>query len=188
MSKLVPPNAHQLKIKSIPVTDFGQPDGFTDEDRRVMSAGGLPTTQEIIRDMLGVMTAYHGIGLSAIQIGIPLQLITIDIGVVRDGKKPGIEYLCMVNPTIIKFSKDAIFDTEGCLSFPDFYQSVARPSAIYIKYLNPENNFAEEQCRFEGLSARTILHEMDHLDGKTIFEKASSMKRNRYLNNLRKGK
>lgn len=167
---LLHPNSSMLKTISKPVTDFGI------------------TTNNIIRDMYGVMTSHNGIGLSAIQIGIPLQIITIDVGVVRDGKKSGVDYLCMVNPVITDTIRVSESEEEGCLSFPDFYQSVSRLTAVQVKYLNPENNFAEEEHKFEGLLARVIQHEMDHLKGKTIFDEASAMKRAHYLKKINKGR
>ena len=113
--------------------------------------------QKLMDDMLDTMYAAPGIGLAAIQIGIPKRIIVMDIG--KDKKEP----IYFVNPIIKnKNEKKSIYE-EGCLSVPNQFAEIERPNECEIEYLdyNGEKNF----LKAEGLLATCIQHEMDHLEG-----------------------
>src|SRR5690606_30557222 len=132
----------RLKQKSLPVEG-----GVTDAHRALMD------------DMLETMYAAPGIGLAAIQIGEPLRIIVMDLS--REGEPKAPRYF--VNPEILWRSEETQPYEEGCLSVPDIYDEVDRPSRVKLRYLNYHGEQIEEEA--EGLYAVCIQHEMDHLEG-----------------------
>lgn len=104
------------------------------------------------------MYTNKGIGLAAPQVGIPKRVIIADIGE---------ELITMMNPEILTgFGED--FLKEGCLSVPDTFVSIKRRQSIWVKYLNKKGN--EQECELNGLTARVIQHEVDHLNGVLIID------------------
>ncbi len=132
--------------------------------------------------MLECMYQNNGIGLAAPQVGILKRLVVIDCSDNKDKKKP----LKLINPEIIKLSKNVSEFEEGCLSLPSQYAKVTRPSEITLKYKNIEGLTCERE--FIGLEATCIQHEIDHLDGKLFVDHISKLKKNIIIKKLKKFK
>ena len=132
--------------------------------------------------MLECMYQNNGIGLAAPQVGILKRLVVIDCSDNKDIKKP----LKLINPEIIKLSKNISEFEEGCLSLPSQYAKVRRPSEITLKYKNIDGLTFESE--FIGLEATCIQHEIDHLDGKLFVDHISKLKKNIIINKLKKFK
>jgi peptide deformylase len=159
---LVVPNP-LLKQVSAPVEG-----GVTDELRALMD------------DMLETMYAAPGIGLAAIQIGVPKRVIVMDLA--REGEEPQPRFF--VNPEITWSSEELVACEEGCLSIPDIYDEVERPAQVRIKYLNRDGETVEEEA--DGLYAVCIQHEMDHLQGIVFIDHLSRLKRDRAVSKVKK--
>ncbi len=125
---------------------------------------------EIVDEMLKTMYAAPGIGLAATQVGINLRIAVIDITPPEKGKNP----LILINPSIIKGEEKVKFE-EGCLSFPGVYEEVERYSKIWFSAFDPE--WKEISGVAEGLLARAIQHEVDHLDGILFIDRLPPLKR-----------
>ena len=136
--------------------------------------------QQIMDDMLDTMYAAKGIGLAAIQIGIPKRIIVMDIS--KDPKKKEPRYF--VNP-IIK-NKNPIKSTyeEGCLSVPNQFAEIDRPSKCDVEYL--DYNGQKQLLNAEGLLATCIQHEMDHLEGILFIDYLSKLKKSMIIKKLSK--
>ena len=130
--------------------------------------------------MLECMYQNNGIGLAAPQVGILKRLVVIDCSDNKDIKKP----LKLINPEIIKLSKNISEFEEGCLSLPSQYARVTRPSEITLKYKNTKGVICESE--FSGLEATCIQHEIDHLDGKLFVDHLSKLKKNIIIKKLKK--
>ena len=136
--------------------------------------------QELMTDMLETMYAANGIGLAAIQVGIPQRIIVMDICKEENKKEPRF----FVNP-IIK-NKDPFKATyeEGCLSVPNQFAEVNRPSKCEVEYLDYNGN--KQLLKAEGLLATCIQHEMDHLEGILFIDYLSKLKRSMIIKKLSK--
>ena len=132
--------------------------------------------------MLECMYKNNGVGLAAPQVGILRRLVVIDCSDNKEIKKP----LKLINPEIIKLSKNISEFEEGCLSLPSQYAKIVRPSEIILKYTNIEGLICESQ--FSGLEATCIQHEIDHLDGKLFVDHISRLKKNIIIKKLKKFK
>ena len=139
--------------------------------------------KKLVDDMLDTMYDAPGIGLAAPQVAESLQLCVVDIGVQDD--KPGSDVLVLINPRIVKAEGKIVWN-EGCLSVPDFEEEIERKATITVQALDRQGK--EFQLDAEGLKAVCIQHEMDHLLGTTIADKVSFVKRNYYLQRVKKGK
>ena len=138
--------------------------------------------QKIMDDMLETMYAANGIGLAAIQIGIPKRIIVMDISKDQNKKEP--RYF--VNPMII--NKDKLKSTyeEGCLSVPDQFAEIDRPKNCDVEYLD---YYGEKKLlKAEGLLATCIQHEMDHLEGILFIDYLSKLKKSMIIKKLSKNK
>ena len=138
--------------------------------------------QKLMDDMLETMYAANGIGLAAIQIGIPKRIIVIDLNRDEIQKKP----MYFVNP-IIK-NKDLLKATyeEGCLSVPNQFAEVDRPSKCEIEYLDYDGN--KKLLKADGLLATCVQHEMDHLEGILFIDYLSKLKKTMIIKKLSKKK
>ena len=136
--------------------------------------------QQLMKDMLETMYAANGIGLAAIQVGIPKRIIVMDICKEENKKEP--RYF--VNP-IIK-NKDPLKATyeEGCLSVPNQFADIDRPSKCEVEYL--DYNGQKQLLKAEGLLATCIQHEMDHLEGILFIDYLSKLKRSMIIKKLSK--
>ncbi|MTI10624.1 peptide deformylase [Curvivirga aplysinae] len=136
--------------------------------------------RQLMDDMMETMYDAPGIGLAAPQVGVSKRVLVMDIGDEETGPQP----IKMANPEIAWASDDMSSYNEGCLSFPEQYANVDRPSQVKIKYLD-ENNVAQE-LDADGLLATCVQHEIDHLDGVVFVDRLSSLKRNMILRKLKK--
>ena len=135
--------------------------------------------RKLMDDMLDTMYAAPGIGLAAIQVGIPKRIIVIDLSK-EEEKKP----LYFVNPKIIIKSKNNSTYEEGCLSVPGQFAEVDRPNECHISYL--DYNGHKKELKAEGLLATCIQHEMDHLEGILFIDYLSKLKKSMILKKLSK--
>ena len=141
-------------------------------------------TQQLMDDMLETMYDAPGIGLAAVQIGVPLRVIVMDISWRNeDGKK---EPLYFVNPEIKVKTKNLSTYEEGCLSVPDQYAEIDRPEKCEVNYLDYNGKKSTLIC--EGLLATCIQHEMDHLEGILFIDYLSNLKKNMIVKKLIKTK
>lgn len=136
----------------------------------------------LLDNMLETMYANDGIGLAAVQVGVHLRCIVIDIGV-RDGTRTPIKF---VNPEIVRKAQQLSVYTEGCLSFPDQFSEVTRPETVTVRYLDEHG--LEKTLEADGLLATCLQHEIDHTDGIVFVDHISSMKRDIILRKLKKAK
>ncbi len=127
--------------------------------------------RKLMDDMLETMYAAPGLGLSAVQVGVPKRVIVVDLA--RRGEPPA--PLRLVNPELVWASHETMSNEEGCLSLPDQYATVTRPAAVEIRYLDDENQ--RRELRTEGLLATCIQHEMDHLEGVLFVDHISPLRR-----------
>jgi peptide deformylase len=139
------------------------------------------------------MYAHGGVGLAGVQVGRLKRILVADLGLIRktvtneEGKQIsgyGKEMIKIVNPEIVEESDEYVKASEGCLSYPSFEEFVDRSKWIILRYKTPLGEEITE--RFDGWEARIILHEMDHLDGITLFTRSSRLKRTRYEKKLLK--
>ena len=138
--------------------------------------------KQLMDDMLDTMYAANGIGLAAIQIGVPKRIIVMDIS--KEDKKKDPRYF--VNPVIIK--KDSLEATyeEGCLSVPNQFAEINRPSKCEVEYL--DYNGDKKILNAEGILATCIQHEMDHLEGILFIDYLSKLKKSMIIKKLSKSK
>jgi len=134
-----------------------------------------PDILNLIKDMAETMYADSGVGLAAPQVGVSKRIITID----EDEEK----LLVLLNPEIIKSEGEAV-EEEGCLSVPGVYSEVERSSKVTVKALN--ENGDPIKITKEGLTARALQHEIDHLNGILFIDKIGRMERQILLNKLKK--
>ena len=134
----------------------------------------------LMDDMLETMYDAPGIGLAAIQVGVPVRVIVMDLA--GEGEEPAPRYF--VNPEILDPSEDTSVYQEGCLSVPEFFDEVERPARCRVRYLDYHG--AEQVLEAEGLLATCIQHEMDHLEGVLFIDHLSRLKRDRVLKKLKK--
>ena len=138
--------------------------------------------QKLMDDMLETMYAAPGIGLAAIQIGIPKRIIIIDISREKKNKNP----LHFINPEIVWKADENIIYEEGCLSVPNQFAEINRPKECHVKYLD---YFGQPQLfKAEGLLATCIQHEIDHLEGILFIDYLSKLKKTMIIKKLSKQK
>ncbi len=149
----------------------------------------------LLDDMAETMYDAPGIGLAAIQIGIPLRVVTIDVAkrqaddedspdgetdsqsadIGDDAEEPPRETIFMINPKILKFEDEPSVYEEGCLSIPEFFAEVERPAGCTVSYLDRDGN--EQIVDASGILSTCVQHELDHLDGLLFIDKLSRLKR-----------
>ena len=127
--------------------------------------------QRLSDDMLETMYDAPGIGLAAIQIGVPRRMLVIDLSKEGEEKQP----LIFINPEIVRSSDERSVYEEGCLSIPDYYAEVERPANVTVKYLDREGK--EQSVEADGLLATCLQHEIDHLNGVLFIDHISRLKR-----------
>ena len=138
--------------------------------------------KSLMNDMLDTMYAADGIGLAAIQIGIPKRIIVMDISWHKTEKKP----MYFVNPIIRGKDKEKSIYEEGCLSVPNQFAEVERPRKCEVEYIN--YNGKKELLKAEGLLATCIQHEMDHLEGILFIDYLSKLKKSMIIKKLLKNR
>lgn len=134
----------------------------------------------LVADMYETMYDAPGIGLAAIQVGVPLRVVTTDCSPREEFREP----LTLINPEILELSGEDVPYDEGCLSIPDFYEEVVRPANARVRYMDIEGKTHEIDA--DGLLSTCIQHEVDHLDGKLFIDYISTLKRSRVVTKFKK--
>ena len=142
---------------------------------------GTDEIKKLAEDMLETMYAAPGVGLAAPQVGVSLKMVIVDIGVVLGERNP----FFFLNPEIVN-SSDVIAFEEGCLSLPEFTLEIDRFRILELKYQDLEG--IEKSLTAEDFFTVAIQHEMDHLEGRLLLDRASAVKRNMYHRKARKMK
>ena len=156
------------------------------EPNKILRQKSLPVDQvgleeqKLMDDMLETMYNANGIGLAAIQIGVPKRIIVIDISKKDEKNSP----MYFVNPLIKnKVTETSVYE-EGCLSVPNFFAEVNRPKKCNVEYLDYDGN--KKILNAEGLLATCIQHEMDHLEGVLFIDYLSKLKKSMIIKKLSK--
>ena len=130
-------------------------------------------TRKLVGDMFETMYAAPGIGLAAIQVGVPRRVVTLDLAKKDEPLQPQV----FINPEIIWRSEAKGIYEEGCLSIPEYYEEVERPAQVKVKYLDLDGKPQEVEA--DGLLATCLQHEIDHLNGVLFIDHISKLKRDR---------
>ncbi len=138
------------------------------------------TIRKLVDDLFETMYEAPGIGLAAIQIGVPKRVVTMDLSKKEDDHKPQI----FINPEVIWKSAETSKYEEGCLSIPEFYEEVERPAQVKVKYLDIDGNAQEIEA--SGLLATCLQHEIDHINGVLFIDYISKLKRDRIVKKFAK--
>ena len=126
-------------------------------------------------DMFETMYDAPGIGLAAIQVGVPKRVVTIDVAKKDAPREPQV----FINPEIVSSSEEKSVYEEGCLSIPDIHEDVERPTRVRVRYLDLDGTAHEVEA--DGLLAICLQHEIDHLNGVLFIDHISKLKRDRTL-------
>ncbi len=138
--------------------------------------------RKLAADMLDTMYYERGIGLAAVQVGVLKRMLVADV-TWRENEGPGEQHV-LINPEILEDTKDEHIYKEGCLSFPDQFAEVTRPSGVRVRYLDLDGK--QQEKTFDGLLATCIQHEIDHLNGIVFVDHISSLKRDMIIRKLKK--
>ncbi len=138
--------------------------------------------RRFLDDMLETMYEAPGIGLAAIQVGVPRRIVTIDVSPREEGQPRA--PLFLINPEIVSSVDDRSVYEEGCLSIPDYYAEVERPAGVRLRYLDREGK--QQEIEADGLLSTCIQHEVDHLDGKLFIDYLSRLKRDMVIRKFTK--
>jgi peptide deformylase len=136
----------------------------------------------LIEDMTDSMYAADGIGLAAVQIGVPKRVVVIDLDQKEGNKNPR----AYINPKVIWASEEMAVFEEGCLSVPEIWDDVERPARIRCEYLDRDGN--KQLLEADGMLATCLQHEMDHLNGVLFIDHLSRLKKNMAIKKLTKAK
>ena len=139
-------------------------------------------TQKLMDDMLQTMYAAPGIGLAAIQIGIPKRVVVMDLSKDKEKKDP----FYLVNPEIVWKSENLVSYEEGCLSIPNQFAEIERPEKCHVKFLDYYGK--QQLIKADGLFSTCIQHEVDHLNGILFIDYLSKLKKNMIIKKLSKQK
>ena len=152
-----------------------------------------PDIRKLAEDMLETMYANNGIGLAAVQVGVHKRLIVVDVDwpSPRYDDEPEAQErqgnpLVLINPEVIGSSEDMTVFNEGCLSFPDQYSEVERPTSATIRYMDLDGQ--TQTIEADALLATCIQHEIDHINGIVFVDHISKLKRDMIIKKLRKQK
>ena len=129
--------------------------------------------RQLVDDMFETMYEAPGIGLAAIQVGVPRRIITMDLSKDEDPQEPRV----FINPELLWTSDETATYEEGCLSIPEYYEEVTRPAQVRVAYLDLEGK--EQMLEANGLLATCLQHEIDHLNGVLFIDHISRLKRAR---------
>jgi peptide deformylase len=146
-----------------------------------------PTSAEVrqlVQDLADTMYDAPGVGLAATQIGVALRVVVTDTEWRQEGAERDLHV--WINPEILFFSDEKETFEEGCLSVPEIYEEVERPSRIRLRWHDLEGT--RHEAEFNGFEAVALQHEFDHLDGKLFIDRLSSLKQNLIKKKLRKRK
>jgi peptide deformylase len=160
----------------IPILKYGAAELRTVSQPVDVFSGEL---EAIVKNMFDTMYGSPGIGLAAAQIGINIRLTTVDLSVGEDSA----QRIILCNPEIISIEGEQKVN-EGCLSVPDFSETVSRPMKMVVRALNEKGE--EIKIEAEGLLARCLSHEIDHLNGVLFIDHLSPLKRTLIKNKIKK--
>ena len=135
----------------------------------------------LAEEMMDIMMRVPGVGLAANQIGVLKKIVTINI---QDKEKNLDNKYVLFNPKIISSSKETAIMEEGCLSIPEQFADIERPKEIIVKYISEKKKLVKK--RVDGVEARVLQHEIDHLSGKLFVDYLSSLKRNIIIKKVKK--
>ncbi len=138
------------------------------------------SVRALVNDMFETMYEAPGIGLAAIQIGVPQRVVTMDLAKKDEPKAPQV----FINPEVIWRSDDKSAAEEGCLSIPEYYEEVERPAAVKVKFLDLDGKLHEIDA--SGLLATCLQHEIDHINGVLFIDYISKLKRDMVLKKFKK--
>ncbi len=136
--------------------------------------------RKLVDDMFETMYAAPGIGLAAIQIGVPQRVVTMDLAKKDEPR----ERQVFVNPEVTWVSADKATYEEGCLSIPEYYEAVERPLAVKVKYLDLDGK--PQEIEASGLLATCLQHEIDHTNGVLFIDYISKLKRSMVMKKFKK--
>ena len=136
--------------------------------------------KNLIKDLFETMYHHKGIGLAAIQVGIPQRIIVLDVTQKNNQKNP----LCFINPVIKNSSNEKSKYEEGCLSIPNTFIEIERPKKCLVEYVDIEGKKKSMEC--DDLLSTCIQHEINHLDGKLIIDFLSKLKKDLIIKKLSK--
>jgi peptide deformylase len=136
--------------------------------------------RKLAADMLETMYAAPGVGLAAVQVGVPRRLIVLDTA--KDEEPP--QPLVLINPEIVSLGSELRQHEEGCLSIPDVRIDIERPGTLTVRYLDLDGK--SQELSAEGLLATAIQHEIDHLNGKLIIDFLTRLKRDIIVRRFKK--
>ncbi|MBX6365118.1 MAG: peptide deformylase [Gemmatimonadetes bacterium] len=137
-----------------------------------------PETRQLIADMFDTMYDADGVGLAAPQVGVARRVIVVD------PRDENVQPFALVNPVIVELGRELARGEEGCLSIPGVKDIVERPATVVVEALDREG--APVHIAAEGLLARVLQHEIDHLDGILFFDRLSPLKRKMLLSRWQK--
>jgi peptide deformylase len=137
-------------------------------------------TRRLIEDMFETMYDAPGIGLAAIQVGVPRRIVTMDLAKKDEPKQPHV----FINPEVVWSSEETSVYEEGCLSIPEEYYEVARPAQVRVSYVDLDGN--AQEIAAGGLLATCLQHEIDHLNGVLFIDHLSRLKRERVVKKFTK--
>ena len=135
----------------------------------------------LAEEMIEIMMRAPGVGLAANQIGVLKKIIAVNI---QDKEKNLDKEYILFNPKIIFFSKETVIIEEGCLSIPEQFAEIERPKEIIVEYTSKKKIIVKK--RVDGVEARVLQHEIDHLSGKLFVDYLSSLKRNIIIKKVKK--
>lgn len=154
-----------------------------DPKLRLVSEPIKAVTDEVRRladDMLETMYDAPGVGLAAIQVGVPLRMVTMDVSKSETERQP----LVLLNPEILSSSEEKSSYEEGCLSIPEYYEELERPARVRFRFMNLQGETIEQDA--DGLMATCVQHEIDHLNGILFIDHLSKLKRDRVMTKFKK--
>ena len=136
--------------------------------------------KKLITDLFETMYNSNGIGLAAIQVGIPKRVLVVDVSNKDEKKKP----ITLINPVIKKLSNDTSVYEEGCLSIPETFIEIERPKICEVDYIDEKGLKKNLKC--DGLLSTCVQHEINHLDGKLIIDHLSKLKKDFIIKKISK--
>ncbi len=136
--------------------------------------------RKLVEDMFETMYGAPGIGLAAVQIGVPKRVVTTDLAKKDEPKNPKV----YINPELLWASEERAAYEEGCLSIPEYYEEVERPAHVKVRYTDLDGN--EQEIEANGLLATCLQHEIDHLNGVLFIDHISKLKRSRVIKKFAK--
>ncbi len=132
----------------------------------------------LMDDLLETMYAAPGIGLAATQVAVPKRVMVLDIAK-REDEAASPDPMAFANPEIVWASQETSIRQEGCLSIPEFFEDVVRPARVRVSYLDRDGK--RQELEADGILARCLQHEIDHLDGVLFIDHISRLKRDRIV-------